>query len=168
MNIQEEILNAIDVMVQKGIEKSNPETTRRGVVTGIKDGKYQVSIDGGIKDGKYQVSIDGTEVNVYDSVGCNPKIGDGVFVQTPNGSLINAFITGLLKSNAKGGGGGTDVVANPEGQATDDLEKIQISGVIYEVVGGSVGDQKIVSVNSMPAQRVPSYVYLIRGDMAVI
>ena len=155
MNIQEEILNAIDVMVQKGIEKSNPETTRRGVVTGIKDGKYQVSIDG-------------TEVNVYDSVGCNPKIGDGVFVQTPNGSLINAFITGLLKSNAKGGGGGTDVVANPEGQATDDLEKIQISGVIYEVVGGSVGDQKIVSVNSMPAQRVPSYVYLIRGDMAVI
>lgn len=154
MNIQEEILNAIDVMVQKGIEKSNPETTRRGVVTGIKDGKYQVSIDG-------------TEVNVYDSVGCNPKIGDGVFVQTPNGSLINAFITGLLKSNAKGGGGGTDVVANPQGQATDDLEKIQISGVIYEV-GGGAGGQQIVSVGSLPSERTRGTVYLVRGDIAVV
>ena len=155
MNIQEEILNAIDVMVQKGIEKSNPETTRRGVVTGMENGKYQVSIDG-------------TEVSVYDSVGCNPKIGDGVFVQTPNGSLINAFITGLLKSNAKGGGGGTDVVANPEGQATGDLDKIQISGVIYDVVGGGMGDQAIVSVNAMPTVRTPNYVYIIRGDVALM
>lgn len=156
MNIQDEIINSIDIMVQKAIEKSQPTTTRRGVVTGVENGKYQVSIDG-------------TTVSVYDSVGCNPKIGDGVFVQTPNGSLINAFITGLLQNNAKGGGGGgTSVIANPEGQATDDLEKVQIDGVIYDIVGGAMGDQAIVSVNAMPAVRVPSYVYIIRGDVALM
>ena len=153
MDIQKSIIDAIDVMVQKGIENSQTTTTRRGVVTGMEDGKYQVSIDG-------------MTVNVYDSVGCNPKVGDGVFVQTPNGSLINAFITGLLKNNAKGGGG-TNVVANPQGEATDDLDTVQISGVIYNV-GGSVGNQSIVSVSQLPAQRQSQTVYLVRGDIAII
>lgn len=152
MDIQKSIIDAIDVMVQKGIENSQTTTTRRGVVTGMEDGKYQVSIDG-------------MTVNVYDSVGCNPKVGDGVFVQTPNGSLINAFITGLLKNNAKGGGG-TNVVANPQGEATDDLETIQISGVIYDI--GSVGNQSIKSVGSLPSQRTRGDVYLVRGDLVVV
>lgn len=153
MNIQDEIINSIGIMVDKAIEKSQPTTTKKGVVTGIKDGKYQVSVDG-------------TTLEVYDSVGCNPKVGDGVFVQTSNGSLINAFITGLLKNNAKGGGG-TNVVANPQGEATDDLDTVQISGVIYNV-GGGVGNQSIVSVGSLPSQRQRQTVYLVRGDVAVI
>lgn len=38
-----------------------------------------------------------------------------------------------------GGGGGTTVIANPQGQATDDLEKIQIDNTIYAIVGGGGG-----------------------------
>lgn len=37
------------------------------------------------------------------------------------------------------GGGGTTVVANPSGEATDELEKIQIGETIYEIVGGGGG-----------------------------
>ena len=32
-----------------------------------------------------------------------------------------------------GGGGGTQVVANPEGEATSDLEKLQVGEEIYEI-----------------------------------
>lgn len=38
--------------------------------------------------------------------------------------------------SATGGGGGTTVVANPSGTATDDLTKIQIGQTIYDVEGG--------------------------------
>lgn len=151
MDIKDSIINAIDVMVQKGIEQSQSTTTRRGVVIGIDNGKYQVDVDG-------------STLNVYDSVGCNPKIGDGVFVQTSNGGLMNAFITGLCTSNAKGGGG-TNVVANPTGVATDDLIKLQVAGVIYEVGSGS---SNIVSVGYLPTNRSRSTVYLVRGDLAVV
>lgn len=37
------------------------------------------------------------------------------------------------------GGGGTTVIANPEGEATDTLTKIQIGDDIYEIAGGSGG-----------------------------
>lgn len=37
-----------------------------------------------------------------------------------------------------GGGGGTTVIANPSGQATDDLEKLQVGETIYDIpTGGS-------------------------------
>lgn len=35
-----------------------------------------------------------------------------------------------------GGGGGTTVVANPSGEATDDLEKLQVGSKVYAVNGG--------------------------------
>lgn len=36
-----------------------------------------------------------------------------------------------------GGGGGTTVVANPSGEATDDLSKLKVGNTIYAVEGGS-------------------------------
>lgn len=41
------------------------------------------------------------------------------------------------RSYSGSGGGGTTVVANPSGTATDELEKIQIGDTIYDIVGGS-------------------------------
>ena len=38
-----------------------------------------------------------------------------------------------LKETIEQGGGGTTVVANPEGEATDDLEKLQVGSDIYEI-----------------------------------
>lgn len=51
---------------------------------------------------------------------------------------MGKFILNGIKY-AGGGGGGTNVVANPSEQATDDLEKIQIGSIIYDVAGSSGG-----------------------------
>lgn len=45
-----------------------------------------------------------------------------------------------------GGGGGTTVVANPEGEATDELEKLQVGNDIYSIPqGGSGADTEIIA-----------------------
>ena len=43
-----------------------------------------------------------------------------------------------------GGGGGTTVIANPSGTATDDLTKVQIGSTIYDIPGGGSGGGGIV------------------------
>lgn len=92
MNIQEEILNSMQIMIDKSLEKATTTKTIPSVVEGISNNKYVVTIDG-------------NRCEIYDSVGCNPTIGKGVWVQIPNGDLKKAFITGL-RGNAEGGGGG--------------------------------------------------------------
>ena len=49
----------------------------------------------------------------------------------------NARITALEQADPPGG---TTVIANPEGEATDELNSIQIGEDIYEIVGGSGGE----------------------------
>lgn len=45
-----------------------------------------------------------------------------------------------------GSGGGTTVVANPEGEATDELEKLQVGNDIYSIPqGGSGADTEIIA-----------------------
>ena len=45
-----------------------------------------------------------------------------------------------------GGGGGTTVVANPEGEATDELEKLQVGNDIYSIPSGGGGaDTEIIA-----------------------
>jgi hypothetical protein len=48
-----------------------------------------------------------------------------------------------IAKNGGGGGGGTTVVANPEGEATADLEKLQVGSSIYEIPegGGALENQ---------------------------
>lgn len=66
--------------------------------------------------------------------------------------------------NGGGGGGGTTVVANPAGDATDDLEKLQVSSTIYKVptaiggVGLFVDTNNIIQANTaIPANTDVSY-----------
>lgn len=47
--------------------------------------------------------------------------------------------TSLKDAIAASGGGGTTVIANPSGTATDDLTKIQIGTTIYDIPGGGSG-----------------------------
>lgn len=39
-----------------------------------------------------------------------------------------------------GGGGGTTVIANPTGEATDELEKLQVGSIIYSISSGGSGE----------------------------
>lgn len=81
MNIQEEILKSIETMVEKTILKfQNPDVA--SVVTGIHNGKYQVSING-------------ADYYVKDGVGISPGVGTAVWIHIPNGNLKNAYIAAL-------------------------------------------------------------------------
>lgn len=91
MDIRDEIIKSIEVMIDKSLENQKNTTTKPAIVESINNNKYQVSLNG-------------TTISVYDSVGCDPTIGAGVWVQIPNGDIKNAFITGL-RDNAEGGGG---------------------------------------------------------------
>ena len=91
-NIQNELISAINVLIDKSLENYDSTTTKAGVVKSISNDRYQVMVNG-------------TEYNVYDAVGCDPGIGSGVWIQVPNGKVTDAFITGL-RGNADGGGGG--------------------------------------------------------------
>lgn len=51
-------------------------------------------------------------------------------------------------------GGGTTVVANPSGTATDDLEKIQIGSTIYDIPSGGGGEQLYLSDYYSTEERV--------------
>lgn len=48
-----------------------------------------------------------------------------------------------------GGGGGTTVIANPSGEATDDLEKIQIENTIYNIAGGGGGIAEVIDYDNV-------------------
>lgn len=62
---------------------------------------------------------------------------DGTEYTDPPQSRIEDLLLQLKETIEEGGGGGgTKVVANPEGEATDDLEKLQVGSDIYAVVGG--------------------------------
>lgn len=62
---------------------------------------------------------------------------DGTEYTDPPQSRIEGLLLELKETIEEGGGGGgTKVVANPEGEATDDLEKLQVGSGIYAVGGG--------------------------------
>ena len=42
----------------------------------------------------------------------------------------------IMKNGIAYGGGGTDVVANPSGTATDTLEKLKVGSTVYDIAGG--------------------------------
>lgn len=47
------------------------------------------------------------------------------------------YLNGISYSGGGDSGGGTTVIANPEGEPTDDLEKLQVGNVVYSLPEGS-------------------------------
>lgn len=58
---------------------------------------------------------------------------DGTQYTDPPQSRMEDLLLDLKEAIEGGGGGGTTVVANPEGEATDELEKLQVGNDIYEI-----------------------------------
>ena len=62
---------------------------------------------------------------------------DGTEYTDPPQSRMEDLLIELKEAIEEGGGGGgTKVVANPEGEATDDLKKLQVGSNIYAIEGG--------------------------------
>lgn len=58
---------------------------------------------------------------------------DGIQYTDPPQSRMEDLLLELKEAIEGGGGGGTTVVANPEGEATDELEKLQVGSDIYGI-----------------------------------
>lgn len=77
MGIQDEILQAIEIMIQKRVPSAPMDIPT--VVTGV-DGDT------------YKVNIDGVDYNVKDGVNISPTVGTKVWVHLPNGKINQAYI----------------------------------------------------------------------------
>lgn len=77
MDIQNEIIQAIDILIQKRLP-----TTRMDIPTVVL----------GVEGDKYRVNIDGIDYNVKDGVNINPTIGTKVWLHCPNGKINQAYI----------------------------------------------------------------------------
>lgn len=77
MGIQDEILQAIEIMIQKRVPSAPMDIPT--VVTGV-DGDT------------YKVNIDGSDYNVKDGINLNPTVGTKVWVHLPNGKINQAYI----------------------------------------------------------------------------
>lgn len=77
MDIQQEIIQAIDILIQKRVSSTPMDIPT--VVLGV-DGDT------------YKVNIDGVDYNVKDGINLNPTIGTKVWVHLPNGKINQAYI----------------------------------------------------------------------------
>ena len=77
MDIQNEIIQAIDILIQKRLP-----TTRMDIPTVVL----------GVEGDKYKVKIDGIDYNVKDGIGLSPTVGTKVWVHLPNGKIDLAYI----------------------------------------------------------------------------
>lgn len=83
MSIQDELIKTIELMIDKKISDRMNLDVQSTVID--------------VKDGKYQIMLDGATYWVYDAVGCSPTVGSAVWVHTPNNrnNMTQAFIIGL-------------------------------------------------------------------------
>lgn len=77
MDIQNEIIQAIDILIKKRLP-----VTRMDIPTVVL----------GVQGDKYKVNIDGADYNVKDGIGLNPTVGTKVWVHLPNGKINQAYI----------------------------------------------------------------------------
>ena len=80
------------------------------------------------------------------------SIGDGLYLNASTGEL-----------SATGGGGGTTVVANPEGTATSDLNKLQVGEDIYGIPEGTgvVANPEGTATDDLEKLQVGEAIYAI-------
>jgi len=77
MDIQNEIIQAIEILIKKNLPPSRLDIPT--VIIGIEGDKYLVQIDAG-------------QYYVRDGINLNPTIGTKVWVHLPNGNINQAYI----------------------------------------------------------------------------
>lgn len=81
MTVQEEILNGIETIIQKAINRL--------------DNRDASSVVLEIKNNSYKVTINGADYWIKDGVGVTPAVGTSVWIYIPFGNIKNAYICGL-------------------------------------------------------------------------
>lgn len=73
-------------------------------------------------------------------------VDGGEYDKSPQSRVEELLIEVKEAIEEGGGGGGTTVVANPEGEATDDLIKIKVGSTIYAILAGGGGGSLTESI----------------------
>lgn len=129
-------LTALANKIAKGIQFGDLQTTAKDLIDAINEAA--------VSGGNSNIADDYDNTQTY-------AIGDYVIYSGVLYKCITAVSSAESFDNTKWnavlvtnelGQGGTTVVANPSGAATDDLEKIQIGNTIYEIVGGGISGKK--------------------------
>lgn len=81
MDIKQEIIESINIIVNRSIQK----LVNNDIATIVEE------IDS--TRGRYKVRINGVEKYVKDGVGISPIVGQSVWVHLPNGVLKDAYIS---------------------------------------------------------------------------
>ena len=82
MGVKDELLDTIEMMVKKSLDKYSQGSQNRVEPCIVTD----------IVSGRYKVNIDGADYLVKDSVGLGVKIGTQVWVMIPNGNVGQGFV----------------------------------------------------------------------------
>ena len=104
---------------------------------------------------------DCTELWLYSSTGYSNTVTK-VEATTYDEGIVNSIekVYGKIKDDwyeiATGGGGGSEVIPNPQGTATDTLNTVEIDGTIYDLPSGGGGGGLNVSVTKILDQHIAS------------
>lgn len=79
MSVQDKLIDTIETVVKRTLDKYKFNQDVACVVTEINGNKYKVSIDG-------------NDYWIKDGIGLGLTVGMGVWVHVPNGKLGNAYI----------------------------------------------------------------------------
>lgn len=90
MDIQKEIIDTIELMVSKMVEKMNLSSDVSSVVQDIEIVNKRNKV---IKN--YKVKIQGRDYMVYDGVDISPQVGQRVWIHIPYGNYDEAYICAL-------------------------------------------------------------------------
>ena len=82
MGIKDELLDTIEMMVNKSLDKYSQDSQNRVVSCAVT----------GIVGGKYKVNIDGADYLVKDGIGLGVNIGAQVWIMIPNGNIGQGFV----------------------------------------------------------------------------
>lgn len=129
-------LTALANKIAKGIQFGDLQTTAKDLIDAINE----AAISGG--NSNIADDYDNTQTYVVgDYCIYEGDLYRCITAVTVAESFDSTKWTAVLVTDELGQGG-TTVVANPSGAATDDLEKIQIGNTIYEIVGGGISGKK--------------------------
>lgn len=81
--INDSIIKSIDILLESKLKSQNKTQVFQSVV-------YKVNTDN-----TYQIVKEKQFYNVKNGLGCDLKVGQGVWVMIPNGELRNMFIFGV-------------------------------------------------------------------------
>ena len=128
-----------------GIDGTAGAKGDKGDTAPVTKENVDTAIGVGETDNDYYYNNDGDWVpipaplkgQIDDAIGANPGTNDtGRFYAED----------GQFRTPAGGGGGGTNVVANPTGAATEDLTKLEVGNTIYGISGSSGGGDLFVNI----------------------